>query len=193
MTPPPATTKRAAPRVILDAARRLIASRGAAAVSLQDVADAAAVSKALIHYHFVDRETLLARLVDSTASALMTRERTALDHAQGVSAVDALWAWLDEELARGDIRVLLEVSQDRSPRVQAAARAAAERRLQAAGETTARLFAMLGLRPRLAPPLLAGAVVAFVDGLAFDAPMLPERPARASFDVFWLAMLSLAE
>lgn len=189
----PATGRPATTRLILDAARRLIAERGAAAVSLQDVADAAAVSKALIHYHFVDRETLLARLVETTASALVAREREALRSAQGVTGVDALWAWLEAELARGDIRVLLAVSQDRAPRVQEAARAAAELRLRAAGETTARLFAMLGLRPRLAPPLVAGAVVAFVDGLAFETPLLPERPARASFDVFWLAMLSIAE
>lgn len=164
-----------------------------AAVSLQDVASAAAVSKALIHYHFIDRETLLARVVESTADGLLERERDALRHAQGVSAVDALWDWLEEELARGDVRVLLEVAQDRSPRVQQAARAAAEMRLRMAGETTARLFRMLGLRPRLAPELLAGTVLAFIDGLAFDAPLTPARPARASFDVFWLAMLSLAE
>lgn len=183
---PPAT------QLILEAARRLIAERGAAAVSLQDVADAAAVSKALIHYHFVDRETLLARLVETTALGLVARERAALGSAEGVTAVDALWSWLEGELARGDVRVLLEVSQDRAPSVQAAARAAADARLEAAAETTDRLFRMLGLRPRLDPDLLAGAVVAFVDGLAFDAPLTPDRPARASFDVFWLAMLSLA-
>lgn len=179
--------------IILDAARRLIAERGAAAVSLQDVADAAAVSKALIHYHFVDRETLLARLVESTAAGLVAREGAALLAAQGVTAVDALWAWVDDELRRGDIRVLLETSQDRAPRVQAAARDAAAARRRAAAVTVDHLFAMLGLRPRLAPDLLAGAVVAFVDGLAFEAPLSPGQPARASFDVFWLAMLSLAE
>ena len=189
----PTRPKPAAAPLILDAARRLIAERGAAAVSLQDVADAAAVSKALIHYHYIDRETLLARLVDATAAGLMHREREALRVAQGVSAVDALWSWLEQELARGDIRVLLEVSQDRSPRVQEAARIAAGQRAEAAAVTVDRLFALLGLRPRLGPELLAGAVVAFIDGLAFDAPLTPDRPARASFDVFWLAMLSLAE
>ena len=184
----PATAAR-----ILDAARRLVAERGAASVSLQDIADAAAVSKALIHYHFIDRETLLARLVEWTCDALVAREREALRVAQGVSAVDALWSWLEGELARGDVRVMLEVSQDRSPRVQDAARLAAAVRLEAAAQTVDRLFALLGLRPRLGPELMAGAVVAFVDGLSFDAPLTPDRPARASFDVFWLAMLSLAE
>ena len=187
------TAKPAAAALILDAARRLMAERGAAAVSLQDIADGAAVSKALIHYHFIDRETLLARLVEWTCGGLVAREREALRVAQGVSAVDALWAWLDGELARGDVRVMLEVSQDRSPRVREAARAAAAMRLEAAAQTVDRLFALLGLRPRLGPELMAGAVVAFVDGLSFDAPLAPERPARASFDVFWLAMLSLAE
>lgn len=188
-----AAGKPTAVTLILDAARRLIAERGAAAVSLQDIADGAAVSKALIHYHFVDRETLLARLVDATARDLIARERSAMRMVQGVSAVDGLWTWLEAELTRGDIRVLLEVSQDRSPRVQEAARIAASQRVAAAASTVERLFAMLGLRPRLDTQLLAGAVLAFVDGLAFDAPLTPEGSARASFDVFWLALLSLAE
>ena len=60
----------------------------------------------------------------------------------------------------------------------------------------------------MATPLLANVAVAFIDGLALDvdrAASSPEdaggtehaahgaRPPRVSFDVFWLAMLSLAE
>jgi hypothetical protein len=40
--------------------------------------------------------------------------------------------------------------------------------------------------------LLAGAVLAFIDGLAIGQPS-PARDPRASFDLFWLALLSLAE
>jgi hypothetical protein len=38
--------------------------------------------------------------------------------------------------------------------------------------------------------LLATASIAFMDGLAIDTG---RRDPRASFDVFWLALLSLAE
>ena len=41
--------------------------------------------------------------------------------------------------------------------------------------------------------LIGHAFVAFVDGLALDRVVEPERNARISFDVFWLAMLSLTD
>ena len=40
---------------------------------------------------------------------------------------------------------------------------------------------------------MADVLVAFVDGMALDATLAPERNHRVAFDVFWLAMLSLAE
>jgi AcrR family transcriptional regulator len=157
------------------------------------------VSKALIHYHFVDKETLLARLIDQLTRDLVAREREALapfEHEHNPLAVDALWGWLEGELERGSITVLLELDAYRGPAVQAAARQAATARQSAAQETVERLFKILDLRPRIEPALLAAVLVAFVDGLAIrskrDRESAPSS-ARVAFDVFWLAMLSLAE
>jgi AcrR family transcriptional regulator len=174
---------------------------GAAALALSDIARDAGVSKALIHYHFVEKETLLARLIDHLARRVTTRERQALapyEHEHNPLAVDALWTWLANELERGDIRVLLELDSYRGQTVEAAARAAAALRREAAEETVQRLFTILELRPRIEPALLADVVVAFIDGLAVAAGRAPaEEPTsgvpRIAFDVFWLAMLSLAE
>lgn len=181
------------PDRILDAALRCIARDGAAAVSLGDVAADAGVSKALIHYHFHDRETLLARLTDESVDRVTAAERAALDETPPALAIDALWSWLDTELHRGDLRVLLELALVPLPGVREAARRAARLRRQAAAGTVDRLFALLGLRPRIPAALLAEAVVAFTDGLALDAALDDGRDARVSFDAFWLAMLSLAE
>jgi hypothetical protein len=52
---------------------------------------------------------------------------------------------------------------------------------------------MLGLTPRVPAELMAGVAVAFLDGLAMETSLQPDREARISFDVFWLALLSLAE
>src|SRR5215212_6120554 len=104
MTPP------LAPDRILDAARRRVAECGAADLSMQDIAKAAGVSKALIHYHFRDKEALLARLVVRLGDAVIARERAAFDGATPQDALDALWRWLDRELRRGDVRVLLDLS-----------------------------------------------------------------------------------
>jgi AcrR family transcriptional regulator len=52
----------AAERILRAAIRRIVAS-GAAALTMHEVSEEAGVSKGLIHYHFHDKETLLARMV----------------------------------------------------------------------------------------------------------------------------------
>ena len=159
------------------------------------------MSKALIHYHFVDKETLLARLIDQLTRDMVAREREALkrfEHEHNPLAVDALWEWLAGELERGSINVLLELDAYRGPAVQAAARQAAAARQSAAQDTIERLFRILELRPRIEPALLAAVQVAFVDGLAIRSGLARNAEGasaspRVAFDVFWLAMLSLAE
>jgi AcrR family transcriptional regulator len=193
----------AATRRILAAATRRIATAGAAALSIQDVAVDAGVSKALVHYHFHDKDTLLARLVDHLAAGLVSREREALAGYGGRHdplAVDALWGWVEAELERGEMRVLLELDAYRGEAVQAAARRAAALRREVAAETIVRLLAILDLRPRVAPELLATVAVAFLDGLAIRTALFATADnvhdasaPRVAFDVFWLAMLSLAE
>ena len=166
---------------------------GPGVVSLQDVADRAGVSKGLIHYHFDDRETLLARLAGWLADAVVSREMAALASATPQTAVDHLWRWLEDELARGDVRALVELAHDPGEAVRDAVRAADGRRREAAAATTERLFALLGLRPRVPAQMMADVVVAFVDGLALERGLAPDRPRRIAFDVLWLALLGLAE
>ena len=182
-----------APERILEAAAHRIAATGAAEFSLQDVAEAAGVSKALIHYHYKDKSELLARVAGWLAGEVVAREAQAFDGVTGPQAVDALWRWVDGELARGDVRVLLDLGHVPAENVRAAVRDAAQARRAAATRTVDRLFESLGLTPRVPASLIAGVLVAFLDGLALDAALAPERNRRVAFDVFWLAMLSLAE
>jgi len=156
------------------------------------IASEGGMSKALLHYHFADRERLLAEVVRQLGGRIVGRERAAMDTARGSDAVDALWEWLADELSRGELRVLLELATQREPELRAAADAVALARARAAAETVAQLFAGLGLTPRMPAALLGGASMAFIDGLAIGAPS-PGRDSRASFDLFWLALLSLAE
>lgn len=176
---------------ILDAAARCVVGAGAVATSLSDIAHEAGVSKALIHYHFRDKDSLLAQLVDRTADGLLAREGSALEGEETPLAVDALWRWLARELEDGTIRLLLELSLDRAPLVRAASLRAAQARRDAAARTIGRLFGVLELRPRVPDELLASVAVAFIDGLAVQRE--PVDQARVAFDVFWLAMLNLAE
>jgi AcrR family transcriptional regulator len=174
---------------IVDAAIRSLVREGPE-VSMATIAATAEVSKALLHYHYADRASLLAEVVSQLSRRIVARERAAMNAASGSGAVDALWSWLEGELARGELRALLELGMQREQLVQTACADAALARCHAADQTVEQLFAGLGLVPRMPARLLGGASIAFMDGLAIDTG---RRDARASFDVFWLALLSLAE
>ena len=160
---------------------------------MQDVATAAGVSKALIHYHYKDKESLLEQVTAWATAGSLERERRALDDCTAAAAVDALWRWLDAELSGGHLRLLLELGQYRAPRVRAAVAESLQGRREASVQTIRRLFELLELRPRVPVELLAGVVVAFIDGLASRPPAEDVRETRVTFDVFWLSVLSLAE
>lgn len=176
---------------ILAAAVQCVRADGAANLSMQHIAAAAGVSKALIHYHFTDKDALLAHVVEWLAARVVERERALL--AESPVPIDALWAWLEAELALGELRVLAELSQDRGPAAHRAAVASARLRRASTKSIVESLFKALDLTPRIPSAMMAGVVVAFVDGLALSASLDPEANPRVAFDVFWLSMLSLAE
>jgi AcrR family transcriptional regulator len=176
---------------IVDAAVRCLVREGVAEASMAVIAAGGGVSKALLHYHYADRAHLLAEVTTELGRRIVARERAAVDAAPGGDAVGALREWLAGELDRGELRALLELALQRDAKVRAAAEAAALARGRAATQTVAQLFDGLGLTPRMPAALLSGAVVAFVDGLAIG--VASPRDPRVSFDLFWLALLGLAE
>ncbi len=176
---------------IADAAVRCLVRDGVTATSMASIALEGGVSKALLHYHYTSRASLLADVLTVLGRRIVARERAAMDTARGSGAVDALWEWLDGELACGELRALLELAMQHEEEIRAAAAAAGTARLHAAAQTVERLFAGLGLTPRMPAPLLGQASIAFMDGLAI-ADASAGQP-RASFDLFWLALLSIAE
>jgi len=179
-------------RILYAAAARIVAG-GTANLSMQDVADAAGVSKGLIHYHFHDKETLLTRLIEWMTHESVGREAATLARSTPKTAVDDLWTWVAGEIERGHLRVLNELAQERGPLISEAIRRSARARREAAMVTVDRLFALLELRPRVPVQLLADVIVAFIDGLAIHASLAPEANHRVAFDVLWLSLLSLAE
>ncbi len=162
-------------------------------LTMQEIADEAGVSKGLIHYHFHDKETLLARLVMWMTEGLVRREQAALAASVPRAAIDDLWRWLEAELARGHVRALVELANSRSARVREAAAAAMQLRRTASTESADRLFTLLALRSKVPPALVGDLLVTFLDGLASSPTSEGGTEARAAFDVLWLALLGLAE
>ena len=177
---------------IVNAGVRCIAREGVAGASMAAIALEAGVSKALLHYHYHDRATLLAEIVERISGGTIERERAAVDESTG-GGLDALWRWLEGELRRGELAALAELALVREGPVRRAARVAASDRRRSAARTIERLFAELDLTPRVPAPLLADAAVAFIDGLALDVASGSTREPRVSYDIFWLALLGLTE
>jgi AcrR family transcriptional regulator len=186
-------TRRNAAQRILDGAAACVIARGAAGLSLHDVAAAAGVSKALIHYHFADKESLLAVLVSRTTDGLLAREASALSGATAQGGVDSVWRWLSTELELGHLRVLTELARYPAPRVRDAVVSSRRARRTSATNTVTGLFELLALTPRVPAALLADVFVAFVDGLATHATAGDLSEHRVSFDVLWLSLISVAE
>jgi AcrR family transcriptional regulator len=178
---------------IVDAGARCITREGVAGASMAAIALEAGVSKALLHYHYHDRAALLAEIVERIGRRLVSRERAAIDEGDGTGGLNALWRWLDGELRRGELVGLAELALVREGAVRTATRAAAGERRRSAALTIERLFADLELTPRIPPPLMADAAVAFMDGLALDVANGSMREPRVSYDIFWLALLGLTE
>jgi AcrR family transcriptional regulator len=170
-----------------------ITREGVTGASMAAIAEEAGVSKALLHYHYHDRATLLAEIAERIGIDVVERERAAVDESGSTGGLDALWRWLEDELRRGELAALVTLSLTRLGKVRLATRTAATERRRSAARTIKHLFAELDLTPRIPAALLADAAVAFVDGLALDVANGTARDPRVSYDIFWLALLGLTE
>lgn len=180
---------------LLAASLRCAVRDGSGALSLQAIAREAAVSKALILYHFRDKEALLAAVIRWLDARIQGRESQALSGSTATSVLEDYWRWIEGEMSRGELRTLLELSQERGEGCRGAVRESSERRRQQAEATISRIFSLLELTPRLPAAMLASCELAFRDGLMLGASAYrhphPERSPRVAFDVFWLSLLSL--
>lgn len=188
-----AARKASATRRILAAARTLVERGGAAEISMGDVGASAGVSKALVHYHFHDKDSLLEALVEDVGAAVLQRARESMTKEPTSHALDEHWTWIERELRVGDIRILVSLAEYDSDRVRFASRRVSDQRRELAVEHTSLVFSRLGLNPRVPSELMADTLLAFVDGLAVAAALNPQRNPRPAFDVLWLALLTLAE
>ena len=194
--PIPAAVPADAVARIVEATIDQLVAEGIGTFNLQDVARRAGVSKGLIHYHFASREALLARAVDVIEMGMTARLADALQDAAPAAAIDRLWHSLEHELALGHLRVLGELAHDPVPHVRSAVERARRRRRDGLAAQIERLFALLALTPRVPTALIAAVVLAFEQGLASRGESAAEDAddeRRATFDVMWLALLSLTE
>jgi AcrR family transcriptional regulator len=179
-----------APERILRAAVAELVLHGAGALAMHEVADRAGVSKGLIHYHYHDKDAVLARAAERLGERIASRGRRALAASTPGSVVGDLREWMSVELRTGEWRALVSLGDWPAPAVQRAARQALAARRAMAGEMAASMFARLRIEPSITAAQAGDLLAALVSGLAVES-----RGADATssaFDVLVLALLGLA-
>lgn len=150
-------------RALLDAAAELFASRGAAAVSVRDIAAAAGVNHGLVHRHFGSKDTLRREvLADLTARMAERPPLDAVSLTEGaleMPAMDRYFRMLARALLDGEP---MDALQERFP-VVAQFLSQLEQGQQEGGvrdDVSARLIAALGVSAALGWLLFSPFVVA---------------------------------
>jgi AcrR family transcriptional regulator len=178
---------------LLASAISLGVRRGMGAMSLQGIAGAAGVSKALVLYHFDDKPAVLAAVVARLAARTATRMEGAATSGDGMEAWRAL---VRVELEMGELALLAALAQEPDARdARGAGRTAGGARSVREASATRLVTAImtsLNLTPRVPAPFLGRALVRHLDGLAVASA--PERlgttELEAELDTFALALLA---
>ncbi len=180
-----------APARILQAAQEELVLRGAGALAMHDVADRAGVSKGLIHYHYQDKDALLARVAVRLGERIAERARGALATSTAPAAVDDLRRWVDAEIALGEWRGLLALAEWPAADVRSTAHGALGARRVAVSGLMGRLFSVLAVRPRIGRVAIAELAIALVSGLVAESS--GNRASSMAIDAIVLALLGLSE
>ena len=111
--------------LILQAAEIEFANRGFARARLEDIAEPVGITRAAVIYHFGDKQTLYAAVLEATFKALAERIRAALQantpHAQRVERL--IGAWVDyaaerPTLARLFMREVADSPRELAPKIR---------------------------------------------------------------------------
>src|ERR1700747_1073112 len=102
----PATKKgRATRERIVPAAAELVAEKGAAGMSLDDVKARSGASRSQLYHYFDDRDDLVRAVIDTTCSAVVASQDELLARLDSWAGLDRWFEWLvaiqEERQARG--------------------------------------------------------------------------------------------
>jgi len=167
----PATAKgRATRERIVQAAAELVAEKGAAGMSLDDVRARTGASRSQLYHYFEDRDDLVHAVIDVTAVSVLDRQGELLDHLDSWAGIDR---WFDtlvqdqiDRQARGGCPIGCLAGQlaESDPDARAAIAAGLERYEAHLRDGLTRMKARGKLRKDADPAALAIATMASMQG-----------------------------
>src|SRR5690348_16131937 len=170
-TESPATAKgRATRQRILQAAAELVAEKGAAGMSLDDVRARTGASRSQLYHYFEDRDDLVHAVIDATTDAVLGRQDEFLNHLDSWAGIDRWFDFMVQhqiaEQARGGCPIGSLAGQlaESDPEARAAIAAGFDRWEAHIREGLTRMKARGKLRKDADPAALATAAMASIQG-----------------------------
>lgn len=174
---------------LLDAAIVLGGAQGVGALTVQGIATAAGVSKALVLYHFGDKDALLREV----ASRLAARDVAAIEAATaGPDTLDGWRSLARDESGRTQRALLAALALEAS--LREAMPAIHRAREEAATHLALAILRGVELRPRHPAALMGRVLLQQLDGVATSPSAASNAGALdASLDAFALSLLALGD
>lgn len=171
---------------MLDAAIRTLAERGLSQTSIQDIADAAGLSKGAVHYHFESKDELLERVLDRCCESIELRVRKAFEEPGAPiervrRAIVEMWTIRRDGIAEMRVLTELHALSHQNAEIRAALAKAMKRARELIIEDGLKRLIELGLRPRVSLEIAPRLILATLDGLSIQhsvEPIGPEEEAE---------------
>ncbi|MBK7586005.1 MAG: TetR/AcrR family transcriptional regulator [Myxococcales bacterium] len=156
---------------VLDAAVRALAERGYARTSVSDIAEAAGMSKGAVHYHFANKDDLIAQVLVHCADVMRERVRAAWDaSAKPEEKVRRALQEMRDARTQGtsEMRVLAELMAQgiHDPKLRASLSAMFAANREEVRSHLEQSFRELGITPRVPVHVMPRLVLGILDGLA---------------------------
>lgn len=166
---------------VLDAAIKVLAKRGFTNTSVSDIADAAGMSKGVVHYHFANKEDLIVRVLQQCYDTLSAAVRGAWSEpgtpAERIrKALQAMWLTRTSGSAEMTVVADMMAQGIHDPKIKKAITTRFHTSREELVQELVSSFEKLGLRPKLPAEVVARIVMASMDGLGLHEIFDPPKP-----------------
>jgi AcrR family transcriptional regulator len=186
---------------VVDAAILTLAKRGFANTSVGDIADAAGMSKGVVHYHFKSKDDLIGRVLAECNARMSARVRAAWDEpGQPTERIRRVLRemWASRTDGSPEMRVISDLTAAgvHDPKLRQALSAMFHASRQELVDEFVASFTSIGLKPKVPAHIIPRLVIATLDGLGlhqmFDPPAeADEREILRSLEVIAFSLFEL--
>ncbi|HSO37027.1 MAG TPA: TetR/AcrR family transcriptional regulator [Labilithrix sp.] len=168
-------------RQVLDAAIATLAERGLASTSIQDIADAAGLSKGAVHYHFESKDELLQHVLGRCCESVEERVRAVFDEPGSPMdrvrrAIYEMWVVRRDGIPEMRVLSELHMLSRQNVEIRDALGAAMRKAREQIIEVGLNRLIEMGLRPRVSLSVAPRLILATLDGLSVQHEIDPIPP-----------------